>query len=62
MSKSCRSVLKLADFSTHPINEKLAELGIRSTEVKFEKPPDQGVRTQYKVEFVADRRMVHDQL
>ena len=25
-------------------------------------PPDQGVSTQYKVEMVADRRVVHDQM
>ena len=30
--------------------------------MKWEKPPDHGVRTQYKVESVADKRMVHDQL
>ena len=36
---------RVGDFSTHPINEKLAKLGVRSTEVKWEKPPDQGVRT-----------------
>ena len=53
---------KVGDFSTHPINDKLARLGVRSTEVKWKIPPDQGVRTQYKVETVADRRMVHDQL
>ena len=53
---------KVGDLSTHPINDKLAKLGIRSTEVKWEKPPDQGVRTQYKVESVADRRMLHNQL
>ena len=54
--------LKVGDFSSHPINGKLAKLGVRSTEVKWKIPPDQGVRTQYKVETVADRRMVHDQL
>ena len=53
---------KVGDFSLHPINDKLAKLGVRSTEVKWEKPLDQGVRTQYKVESVADRRMVRDQL
>ena len=53
---------RVGDFSTHPINDKLAKLGVRSTEVKWKNPPDQGVRTQYKVETVADRKMVHDQL
>ena len=53
---------KVGDFSTHPINDKLAKMGVRSTEIKWKIPPDQGVRTQYKVETVADRRMVHDQL
>lgn len=52
----------VGDFSTHPINEKLAKLGVHSTEVKWNKLPDQGVRTQYQGESVADRRMVHDQL
>ena len=34
---------KVGDFSTHPINEKLPKLGVRSTEVKWKKPPDQEV-------------------
>ena len=41
---------KVGDLGAHPINDKLAKLGIRSTRVKLEKPPDQGVRIQYKVE------------
>ena len=53
---------KVGDFSTHQINDKLAKMGVRSTEVKWKIPPDQGVRTQYKVETVVDRRMIHDQL
>ena len=53
---------KVGDFSTHPINDKLARLGVRATEVRWEEPQDRGLRTQYKVETVADRRMVHDQL
>ena len=53
---------KVGDFSTHPINDKLAKMGVRSTEVRWKIPPDQGVRTQYKVETVADRRMVHHRL
>ena len=57
-----RKYPKVGDFSTHPMSEKLSKLGVRSTEVKWEKPPDQGLRTQYKVESVAERRMVHDQL
>ena len=40
---------KVGNFSTHLINEKLAKLGVRSTEVKWGKPLDQGVMTQYKV-------------
>ena len=35
---------KLGDFSTHPINDKLAKMGVRSTEVKWK------MRTQHKVE------------
>ena len=49
-------------YSRHPINENLAKLGVRSTEVKWIPPKDRGVRTQYQVESVADRRKVHDQL
>ena len=52
---------KVGDYSTHPINDKLARLSIRSTEVRWDEPQDRGLRTQYKVETVADRRMVHDQ-
>ena len=51
---------KVGDFSIHPINDQLAKMGVRCTEVKWKIPPDQGVRTQVKT--VADRRMVHDQL
>ena len=53
---------KVGNFIIYPINDKLAELDISSTKVKWQKPLDQGVRTQYKVETMADRRMVHDQL
>ena len=53
---------KVGDFSTHPINDKLARLGVRATEVRWDEPQDRGLRTQYKVETVADWRMVHDQL
>ena len=38
------------------------KLGVRSTEVKWREPSDRGARTPYKVESVADRKMVHDQL
>ena len=57
-----RKYPKVGDFSTHPINDKLARLGVRSTEVRWDEPQDRGLRTQYKVETVADRRIVHDQL
>ena len=57
-----RKYPKVGDFSTHPINDKLAKMGVRSTKVKWRIPPDQGVRTQYKIETVADRRMVRGQL
>ena len=52
----------VGDYNRHPINENLARLGVRSTEVKWIPPKDRGVRTQYQVESVADRRKVHDQL
>ena len=52
----------VGNFSTHPINEKLAKLGVRSNEVKWINPHDRGVRTRYKVETVADRHMIQDQL
>ena len=57
-----RKYPKVETFSTHPINDRLARLGVRATEVKLDEPQDRGLRTQYKVETVADRRMVHDQL
>ena len=57
-----RKYTKVGDCSAHPINAKLARLGVQSIEVKWEKPPDQGVRTQYKAESVVDKRMVDDQL
>lgn len=52
----------VGDFSLHPINGKIAKLSVRSMEVKWRKPPDWGVRTQFKVESMADRRMVRDKL
>ena len=53
---------KVGDFSSHPINGKLSKMGVRSTAVRWKDPQDQGARTQYKVESIADRRMVHDEL
>ena len=53
---------KVGDFSSHPINDKLAKLGVRAMEVKWTQPPDRSVRTQYQVESVANRHKVHNQL
>lgn len=39
---------KVGDFNLHPINHKLTNLGVRSTGIKWENPPDQGMRTNIR--------------
>ena len=53
---------KVGDFSTHPVNDKMAKLVVRKDEVCWMEPTESGVRTQYSVERVADRRKIVEQL
>ena len=53
---------KVGDLSSHPINEKMKCLQVRRDEVLMKKPKEWGIRTQYAVENVADRQLVHEQL
>ena len=52
----------VGDLSSHPVNERMAKLEVRSSEVNWQEPPERGTRTQYAVESVADRNQVDKQL
>ena len=52
----------VGDLSSHPINEKMAHLRVRRDEVSMREPKEWGIRTQYAVENVADRRLIEKQL
>ena len=53
---------KVGDLSSHPVNEEMAKLIVRKDEVCWTEPKEAGVRTQYAVEKVADRRKIAEQI
>ena len=53
---------KVGDLSSHPVNEKMEELIVKKEEVNWSEPQEYGVRTQYSIENVADRRLIDKQL
>ena len=52
----------VGDLSSHPVNEKMERLMVTKDEVSWNPPSECGVRTQYTIENVADRRLVAKQL
>lgn len=52
----------VGDFSTHPMNDEMAKLIVKASEISWIEPPERGSRTQYIVETVADRQLVDAQL
>ena len=52
----------VGDFSEHPVNEKMQKLVVRSDEIEWTIPAHPGVRTQYHIGSVADRREVAQML
>ena len=57
-----RKFPKVGDLSSHPINRKMRCLEVRRDEVSMREPTEWGIRTQYAIENVADRRLVQEQL
>ncbi len=53
---------RVGDLSTHPVNDRMATLEVKAKEVSWREPPESGIRTQYAVERVADRRQIAKQL
>ena len=53
---------KVGDLSSHPVNDKMRRLVVKKEEVTWSPPTECGVRTQYTIENVADRRLVAKQL
>ena len=45
--KIMKKYSKVGDLSSHPVNENMAKLMVRSTEVNWKEPPERGTRTQY---------------
>ena len=52
----------VGDLSSHPVNEAMAKLVVKASEVSWRVPRECGSRTQYIVEEVADRKKVMEQL
>ena len=52
----------VGDLSSHPIKECMQKMVIKSTEVSWSEPRELGLRTQYTIENVSDRRLVKEQL
>ena len=52
----------VGDLSSHPVNERMEELIVKKEEVNWSEPQEFGVRTQYAIENVADRRLIDKQL
>lgn len=53
---------KVGDLSSHPINEHMQKLVVKSSEVTQMKPKENRIKTEYAIEFVADKRMTKEQL
>ena len=53
---------EVGDLSQHPVKEPMRRLLVRSSEVQWDPPPECGIRTQYAVENVSDRRVIRQQL
>ena len=53
---------KVGDLSSHPVNAQMAKLKVTPSEVVWKSPPERGVRTQYGIQNVADRRLINQQL
>ena len=53
---------KVGDLSSHPVNDKMRRMVVKKEEVTWSPPTECGVRTQYSIENVADRRLVAKQL
>ena len=53
---------KVGDLSSHPVNDKMRCMVVKKEEVTWSPPTECGVRTQYSIENVADRRLVAKQL
>ena len=52
----------VGDLSSHPVNRRMEELLVKSEEVNWSELHEYGVRTQYAIENVADRRLIDKQL
>ena len=48
----------VSDLSEHTVNEAMAKMVVKSSEVSWRKPTERGSLTQYMVENVANRRLV----
>ena len=50
----------VGDLSSHPVNDEMRWLEVRSSEVVWREPLERGSRTQNAVENVADRKLVQE--